>query len=386
MIFNTLPPQYAQFFLLNFEKTQSINKMKKPYTFIILLFLSSYLNAQKDTLPKHLNGFKLIVLPVAFYTPDTKIGGGVGGLATFNFKGDSIGARRSSVTVGLVYTQLKQILVYFPFQLFPKNQKYWLGGEVGYYRYIYNFFGTGNGNPTDYVEKFSATYPRIRFSATKQIKPHLFVGLRAGFEDFEFTKVDSGGILDKQLVAGARGGRHACLGFQTNYDSRDALFSPTKGWLSEVYVYQAGKFIGGDFDFQRLYADVSHYVKSGKGVWAFNGTLILSAGDVPFHQMPVLGGTKRLRGYFEGKYSDKNLAVLQTEYRFPVYKRFGAVVFGGVGEVASTPLAWALGNVRYNIGGGLRFMLDTAQRINIRADYGFGYKSKGLYITIGEAF
>ena len=29
---------------------------------------------------------------------------------------------------------------------------------------------------------------------------------------------------------------------------------------------------------------------------------------------------------------------------------------------------------------------DKAQKINIRADYGIGYKSSGFYLTIGEAF
>ncbi|MDZ7879668.1 MAG: BamA/TamA family outer membrane protein [Saprospiraceae bacterium] len=361
--------------------------MKKRDTLFLLLLLNQLVYGQKDSLPKNPNGFKIIALPIVFYTPDTKIGAGVGGLSTFNFKGDSVGARRSSVTVGLVYTQLKQILVYFPFQLFPKNQKYWLGGEVGYYRYTYNFFGIGNDFSPDYIEKFSSTYPRLRLSATKQIKPYLFVGFRLGYEDFTFTRVDSGGILDKKLVSGARGGRHACFGLQANYDSRDALFSPTKGWVVESYVYQAGAFMGGDFNFRRFFLEASHYISLGKkGVLAFNGSLILSNGDVPFHQMPVIGGTKRLRGYLEGKYSDRNLSVLQAEYRFPLYKRFGAVVFGGFGEVASTPLGWSLANVRYNYGTGLRFMLDPVQRINIRADYGIGYKSKGFYLTIAEAF
>ena len=362
--------------------------MNKTYILCLCLLLSQVAFSQKDSLPKNVNRFKVITLPVVFYTPDTKIGGGVGGLMTFNFKKDSIGARRSSVTVGLVYTQLKQILVYFPFQLFPKNQKYWFGGEVGYYKYTYNFFGTGNDYSPDYIEKFSATYPRIRFSATKQIKPHLFAGFRFGYEDFTFTKVDSGGILDKMLVTGSTGGRHACLGLQVNYDSRDALFSPTKGWIVESYIYNAGTYLGADFNFQRFFIDASHYEKIGnKGVLAFNGALILSAGNVPFHQMPLIGGTRRLRGYLEGKYSDKNLVVLQSEYRFPIFKRFGAVVFGGLGEVASTPWGdWSFKNVRYNYGAGLRFLLDPVQGINIRADYGFGYKSKGFYLTIGEAF
>ena len=119
--------------------------LKKHHIFYLFLLFNGVVSGQQDTLQiikdkdslaqnevppsvktalKSPNGFKIIALPVAFYTPDTKIGGGVGGLTTFNFKGDSIGARRSSVTVGLVYTQLRQILLYFPFQLFPQNQKY----------------------------------------------------------------------------------------------------------------------------------------------------------------------------------------------------------------------------------------------------------------------
>ena len=100
------------------------------------------------------NRLKFVALPLVFYSPDTKLGGGLGGIITFNFPKDSLNARRSSVTVGAAYTQLNQILLYFPFQFYPQNQKYWISGEVGYYRYVYNFFGIGNGFPDDFVEMF----------------------------------------------------------------------------------------------------------------------------------------------------------------------------------------------------------------------------------------
>jgi Omp85 superfamily domain len=119
---------------------------------------------------------------------------------------------------------------------------------------------------------------------------------------------------------------------------------------------------------------------------AFNGVISLAAGDVPFHQMPVIGGTKKMRGYFEGTYRDENLLMLQSEYRFPLFWRLGGVVFGGLGEVSDKPNKWSFGNVRYNFGAGARFVLDKAQRINMRLDYGIGYKSTGFYLTIGEAF
>ncbi len=361
--------------------------LKKINLILLCVCTLGTIKAQKDTIPKSPNRLKVIGLPVVFFSPDTKFGGGAGGLLTFNFKNDSIGARRSSVTVGAVYTQLNQLLLYFPFQLFPRNQAYWISGEVGYYRYVFNFFGTGNNISPDYIEKYNAVFPRFRLNAVKKIKPNLFVGFRYAFDDFKYTRVDSGGILDKRQVTGATGGRVSGIGTQLNYDTRDALFFPRNGYVLEAYLYGEGQLTGSDFAYQRLSVDASRYFPIGKNsVVAVNAAAVLSFGDVPFHQMPVIGGTKRLRGYFEGKYRDNNLLLLQSEWRFPLYKRFGGVIFGGLGEVTDKLSGWSLDNVRYNFGTGLRFTIDKAQHINIRADYGIGYKSSGFYLTIGEAF
>ncbi len=360
---------------------------KNIILFVLCLCAIGTINAQTDTIKKNPNRLKIIGLPIVLYSPDTKLGGGVGGLLTFNFKSDSIGARRSSVTVGAVYTQLNQLLLYFPFQLFPHNQAYWLSGEISYYRYIYNYFGIGNNVSLDYLEKYEAAYPRIRISAVKKIKPNLYVGLRYAFDDFKFTRVDSGGILEKRQLTGSTGGRVSGIGGQLNFDTRDALFFPHNGSVVEAYLYGEGQVTGSDFSYQRLSVDASSYFSVGKNsVLAINGAAVLSFGDVPFHQMPVIGGTKRLRGYYEGKYRDNNLLVLQSELRFPIYKRFGGVVFGGLGEVTNKLSRLSFENAHYNFGGGLRFTLDKAQHINIRADYGIGYKSSGFYLTIGEAF
>jgi len=39
----------------------------------------------------------------------------------------------------------------------------------------------------------------------------------------------------------------------------------------------------------------------------------ISYGDVPFHQMPSIGGPKKLRGYIDGRYRDKMLLLLQLD-------------------------------------------------------------------------
>jgi hypothetical protein len=73
-----------------------------------------------------------------------------------------------------------------------------------------------------------------------------------------------------------------------------------------------------------------------KIIW--NGNFLFSSfsGNVPYRMLPTLGGSKYLRGYYKGRFRDKNLILIQQECRMPLYKRLGIAVFGGVGEVAST--------------------------------------------------
>lgn len=306
---------------------------------------------------------------------------------TFNFPKDSLRARRSSVTVGAAYTQLNQILLYFPFQLFPQNQKYWISGEVGYYRYVFNFFGVGNDIPRQYREKYTAQFPRVRLNVAQKVRTNLYVGLRYAYDQYRFLSKDSFGLLFDNRIVGSSGGTVSGIGAAAIYDSRDQIFSPTKGWLVDAAVYAEGRITGSDFHYQRLAIDAAHYVPIGeKTVLALQGVAVLSTGEVPFHQMPLLGGAKRARGYFEGKYRDNCLLLLQTEGRFAIWGRFGVVAFGGVGAVAASLDAFAQSTLRFNAGVGLRFALDKTQRINLRADYGVGYHSSGLYLTFAEAF
>mgnify|MGYP001586793466 CR=1 FL=1 len=113
---------------------------------------------------------------------------------------------------------------------------------------------------------------------------------------------------------------------------------------------------------------------------------MFTAGDVPFFQLPQIGGTSRLRGYPLGKYRDKHLIIAQAEFRFPIVWRFKGVVFGGGGTVFGS--AGESAKLRPNAGAGLRFEFDRRQKLHLRVDHGVGSGegNSGVYITLGEAF
>jgi hypothetical protein len=92
-----------------------------------------------------------------------------------------------------------------------------------------------------------------------------------------------------------------------------------------------------------------------------------------------------VRGYRYGRYRDKNLSSLQTEFRLPVVWRFGAAVFGGLSNLYAGNFNPE--NSKYNYGLGLRFLVDKHERTNLRMDYAVGEEGNdGFYISFGESF
>ena len=100
-----------------------------------------------------------------------------------------------------------------------------------------------------------------------------------------------------------------------------------------------------------------------------------------------MGSSSYQRGYYDGRYADKNLIALQTEYRTPVYKRFGAVVFAGLGKVGSRfSDLWDFSSLKPTVGFCVRYSINPKERLILRVDAGWGKESQGTYINIGEAF
>ncbi|MDB2697577.1 hypothetical protein N9Y29_00225 [Crocinitomicaceae bacterium] len=76
--------------------------------------------------------------------------------------------------------------------------------------------------------------------------------------------------------------------------------------------------------------------------------------------MARVGGDDILRGYARNRFRDNHFAGLQVEYRFPVWWRFGMVVFTGVVDVFRTPNDLSFSNLKYSFDAGIR--LQSTQR------------------------
>lgn len=326
--------------------------------------------------------FSFFGVPLAFYSPDTKWGGGAAGI--FTFPGNPL---RSSITFSFAYTQRRQVLAWIPFQWYHRNGNWRAYGELGWYRYLYQYFGVGNEYPDDFLETYTARFPRVRWTVARRWRDSRhFFGLRYNLDDYHISEATPGGDLATGNIPGARGGFSSSPGIVWLYDSRDSPFFPSKGILTESSVVFENRISGSDFRYARWTGEVSAYQKIGRNILAVNALAVFTTAGAPFFLMPQLGGTRRLRGYPDGRFRDKHMVLIQAEGRVPLFWRLKAVAFGGVGSVFGTGGETVL--LHSNLGAGLRFEFDKKQKINIRFDYGFGIGTphSGAYLTVGEAF
>ena len=364
----------------------------RPFLPLLLLLCAFTINGQSiDTTNVEgaplLQKSSLIVLPILFYTPETRLGGGGAMLYNFRFRGESAASRPSQIQVGLAYTQENQILAYMPFQLFADEERWWIQGELGFYRYIYRFYGIGNEVPGSNEETYQATYPRVRFDVMREIQSDWYLGLRYWYDNYRIDMRDPEGLLTRQPIAGAGGNVVSALGLVSIYDTRDNLFFPRAGTFAQFSYLSNQPAFGSDLSFNRYALDVSQYVPFGKKVLALNAYTDLLFGNPPFQQLALIGGSKKMRGFFEGRYRDQKLWMLQAEYRFPVWNWLGATVFGGIGNVSPAVDELFAQRVHQTLGAGLRIRLSQEDPINLRIDVGFNEEGEWFpYLTVGEAF
>lgn len=336
---------------------------------------------------KYLRDKTILPLPIIFRLPETGFAAGALITTTFKFKKDSAEAKPSQISLGLAYTQKKQILAYLPFSIFYDNNKYYINGEIGIFKYNYKYFGIGENQVPE--ETYSVVYPRIKLLVSRLISKSIYVGIRYQFEQYNIKSTETEKELASGKVAGSESSRTSSLGISFLKDTRDAVFYPRRGTFAECYILPTSKVFGADRNFNRIVLDIANYQSlSKKTVLATNvyGSFIQGQ-NVPFNQLSILGGAKKMRGIFEGKLRDKNLFLLQAEGRFEIWKFLGLAAFSSLGYLGDEKKLIRFDKPKFAYGGGLRIKAIKKEHINIRIDYGIQPGEKGnLYLTIGEAF
>jgi len=93
-----------------------------------------------------------------------------------------------------------------------------------------------------------------------------------------------------------------------------------------------------------------------------------------------------MRGYYKGRFRDKDILAVQAEYRVMVTKRIGVVGFAGLADVFPDFSEFNLKTIEYSVGTGIRYMVNKREGTTLRMDMAWGKANFGLYFTAQEAF
>lgn len=322
---------------------------------------------------KLIKDLKFTAYPIVFSLPETSWGFGAAGVSTFRTKGSSAHSKPSTIQLAAVYTLKKQILIFTPFDLQFNNNRTRVHGEIGYFRYFFNYFGRGIRIAPNTKETYKITFPRLIFNVEQSIRGPHFIGLKWSYDHYSNPEFKKFGLLESSKPLGYEMGVSTGMGIGYRFDTRDNYFYPTKGVYALAEVFYNTKILGSDYKYLRYTITSSFFQKIYRThILGVLGVGQSSSKNTPFFDLPYLGKPTHLRGYSDRKFSDNQLIAFQAEYRFPIFWRFRGVLFGGTGTVFNQFQDFSNSIWKWSYGAGLRIVLNKKEHVHVRIDYGIG--------------
>ncbi len=321
---------------------------------------------------------------------------------------------------------------------FLQNDKYILSYSGSFVYFPGAFYGVGyNDGKSGYVQSLTNTMAIVKASGAVAVLPNTYLGASISFnytgaesrskypseDDIEKMKDSyNNNTLDGDLrhlyelymenkfdpslsnpfdnyiayTGEDPNALNSSVGIFAQYDTRDVITAPHKGIYSKLEARYFPKFLGNSQNsFTKVNFTFNFFQKLWEGtVLAYDLHSEFTFNQPSWHMYSKIGGTDRMRGYYEGRFRDNNIMTTQLELRQKIYRRHGVVGWIGAGNAwGHDKFRWS--NTLQSFGVGYRF--EFKNRMNIRIDYGWGAygnpnfnwdnkRSSAFIFTASEAF
>jgi outer membrane protein assembly factor BamA len=337
------------------------------------------------------NKDQLIWFPIGYYTPETKIAAGLLGL--WNHEQIAPGLTNGALMIGS-YTQNKQSI----FVLDPTY--YFDGGRKQFFAYLYyayfpnEYFGrldkVGFEEPEPYTENTFTS----QFGYSQDIWEQLYIRFSLYKDARKIVSSDTGSALAKEIALGYENLDVSGVGLSLDWDSRDYPQAPLSGVYHRLnYIKHQVANTPTNRPWDKLELEAKDYNSMGDKTQGDKKVLVSQVllsqvyGDViPFQYLNSLGGKRKLRGFFDGRYRDKAMGLVQVEWHQDFTDKFAWAVFAGSGRLAADLSELAQAETHTTAGFGVHYIMDPVSRNKIRLDLGFSKEGSSIYFVTGEAF
>lgn len=241
----------------------------------------------------------------------------------------------------------------------------WLETKTAYERHpSLRFWGTGTGggralggadlNPRAAEVETDYEHRRLRLINTAGVTLgpedlELKLGARSRLKRHDFDRPVPGArtgvrsledVYDTALVPGYD---HGATVFEAEglavFDARDERGRTANGFYAEGFAGGALPF--RDYEYARFGGELTGYLDlyGGDRVLVLRAALDAvegQASEIPFVELPYLGGPNRLRGYPLYRFRDEKALFGTVEYHYPIHEMVGGSLYVDVGQVAPT--------------------------------------------------
>ncbi len=234
----------------------------------------------------------------------------------------------------------------------------------------------------------------------------------AALEDLSFRDDLISLGLDPRF--GESRGTLSALAFDVSRNTTTSLLDARRGYAINGHLEQAGRLMGGSFNYWSVLGEVRHYLPVNRRLVVANRLRVATIDalgdlgtDVPFYKRYFIGGSSSLRGWgrldvsplsgFGLPIGGHSMLEGSSEVRLPLVGKFGGVAFLDYGNVWSNSWDVSLRDLRYDVGPGLRYLTPIGPA---RVDVGYqlnpipNLKVNGvpekrqfrIHFSIGQAF
>ena len=268
--------------------------------------------------------------------------------------------------------------------IFPKKRY-----RLDYRLYVYTFpsylwgFSYPQSDNDDNKSKYSRTKFEVMARFLIPINRYSYLGPIARYQYVHAYK-----LKDKapQLLEGLpKTVSDFGVGVSYTFDSRDFMLNASRGWFMQLDLTTNPTFLGNNDTYWSAELQLATYRKAWRGaIIASELHTRQSTGQVPWPMLADVGSSHRMRGYYEGRYRDKNVIDAQVELRLHIWHRNGIVLWLGAAEVFPRYSDMRFSRILPNAGVGYRWQFKKG--VNVRLDYGFSRNGTGFIFNINEAF
>ena len=325
-------------------------------------------------------------IPGPNYSATTGLGLGLLGTATYSTDRSDPTLPRSNASVYSNMTTAGFFMVGLRGNHIFPHESFQLDYKVNLSTFSTSYWGMGYANADNDDNETDYRRNRINAMARFMVKlaPNTYIG---PFVNYRVTQASDVNEDFSYLWQGQDKTIHTyTAGLSFTYDSRDFMLNASKGVFVQIdQTFTPRCFGNGKYNFSTTEATFATYGKLWKGA-ILAGELHgqFNYGHIPWSQLATVGSNDRMRGYYEGRYNDKNVIEGQVELRQHIKGRNGVVAWVALANAFPDfkNIAW-----RYTLpNAGVGYRWEFKKRINIRVDYGFTRNGGGFIFNINEAF